>query len=1310
MSDDLKNAGLTEQDITITTDGNGIGYLSFSIDGQKYTTTVIGISEQSDLEVEEESDYDLVVNGSDSDDVSHGNNYAYPSGHEDKFSEGTETWTTGDTSDPEKFEPENKDQAEKIDGKGGNDYIFANKGNDYIEGGAGNDTLYGNSGSDEVLGGPGNDKVNGNNDDDTIRGGLGDDTLNGGDGNDRLVSDQDNDQLYGNDGDDTLLGGDGNDILNGGDGDDEMFGDNTSGEEGNDIFKASPGNDTIKDFYYGKDSLKESTDYAWDTGSITTNSATNSAIINVLSKTSGEVEGTTTVIFKDEDNYNTFLEILNNSRFPPIGASDPDTKLIHQSDGKDFEAIGGKEDNIITVEEINEFANYYYDDSERYTTKVKSKPETATTEDSYSIDGKQGNDTITGGDKNDYLHGNVGDDKLDGGLGNDRLLGGSDNDTIEGGKGNDSLFGWSGKDSLEGGNGNDYLKAEDGADTLDGGEGNDTLDGGEGNDTLNGGVGNDSLIGGDGSDRLRGLGGDDTLKGGAGKDAFFASTDEDLIEDFKFGEDSLKDSTYFIWDRDNARFDDEEKQVSIDVRKKDENVKAGTTIIKVENYDELIAYIEERNQIVFPPSGASDPDTKLTFKGKINDSNKFEITGGDLGNSIDLDSINDFTEYYLDDDEKYINESSIDKPFLINQTDVLTIKGGGGRDSIQGGDANDDIHGGQQNDTIEGGEGNDTLRGGNHNDSLIGGEGDDLLRGENAADTLDGGLGDDILYGAGNNKSGDNNKWADVFIASPGNDEIKDFVFGVHELRDSDSYFWELKNTIFNDDEKTATIPVLDESGYEVGQTIILVENYEELIKAKEEDSKNAGFPPLGANDENTKVIYKGSDDGVDQFEALGGSEDNTINLESINEFAEYYILDDARYEDQSSLRNGKPTTINDDDHLIMDGGRGNDSLTGDNGNDTIEGGDDDDILIGGDGNDSLKGGEGKDRIDGGYGDDTMKGGTGGDIFYASQGIDLIEDFTFTIDKLKNSVGITWDVENATYDDENESVIIKTIGSPDEDTGTTTIKVANYAELIAAKEEENALPGLPIDGGNNSSSGDNGSSKDDSDGDLIDAPGSNNNGNGDDNSAIEDNDAEDGTIEGQPINPPNNSEDPTNQLREVFVDLSPSKSSFDKIKHHSKRIFGADKNDKLHGKDKNDFLNGRSGNDYLYGQKGNDTIIGEKGDDLLQGGFGNDSLKGGLGDDVLYGGEGNDKLTGNGGKDIFVLSAGRDIITDFNIQKDAIGLVYALDLTFTQNGDDLQISGNDGVNTLLRNVDKDDFLANFPDNLFDAAAVEVSLI
>ena len=141
-------------------------------------------------------------------------------------------------------------------------------------------------------------------------------------------------------------------------------------------------------------------------------------------------------------------------------------------------------------------------------------------------------------------------------------------------------------------------------------------------------------------------------------------------------------------------------------------------------------------------------------------------------------------------------------------------------------------------------------------------------RGENAADTLDGGKGDDILFGAGNNKSGDNNKWADVFIASPGNDTIEDFVFGLHKLEDSDSYFWDLTSAQFFDDDETVKITVLDILGIPVGTTTIKVEKgYDDLIKAKE-DNENAGFPPHGANDENTKLIYKGSNDGVDKFEA----------------------------------------------------------------------------------------------------------------------------------------------------------------------------------------------------------------------------------------------------------------------------------------------------------------------------------------------------------------------------------------------------------------------------------------------------------
>ena len=150
LSDDLKNAGLTEQDVTITTDEQGIGYLSFSIGSETYTTTVIGISEQSVLEVEEEPGDSTEVNGSDGDDIAHGNNYMYPSGHENDTSEGTTTWTIGNSSELQLFEPGDIDRAEKIDGKGGDDYIFANKGYDTIIVGPGDDTLHKNVGNDQL--------------------------------------------------------------------------------------------------------------------------------------------------------------------------------------------------------------------------------------------------------------------------------------------------------------------------------------------------------------------------------------------------------------------------------------------------------------------------------------------------------------------------------------------------------------------------------------------------------------------------------------------------------------------------------------------------------------------------------------------------------------------------------------------------------------------------------------------------------------------------------------------------------------------------------------------------------------------------------------------------------------------------------------------------------------------------------------------------------------------------------------------------------------------------------------------------------
>jgi Ca2+-binding RTX toxin-like protein len=85
--------------------------------------------------------------------------------------------------------------------------------------------------------------------------------------------------------------------------------------------------------------------------------------------------------------------------------------------------------------------------------------------------------------------------------------------TLDGGNGNDTLTGGSGAVTLLGGNGNDNLVGGNGAETLDGGNGNDTIDGNRGNDVALMGNGDDTFVWdpGDGSDSIEGGNGSDTM-------------------------------------------------------------------------------------------------------------------------------------------------------------------------------------------------------------------------------------------------------------------------------------------------------------------------------------------------------------------------------------------------------------------------------------------------------------------------------------------------------------------------------------------------------------------------------------------------------------------------------------------------------------------------------------------------------------------------------------------------------------------------------------------------------------------------------
>jgi|GEM_PF-6108848 len=206
----------------------------------------------------------------------------------------------------------------------------------------------------------------------------------------------------------------------------------------------------------------------------------------------------------------------------------------------------------------------------------------------WKMDGKGGDDILTGGHNDDIMIGGTGNDMLSGNDGADLLKGDLGIDSLYGGAGSDVLYGGIGNDILDGGAGDDVLYLENYGDVLHGGDGIDVLnastykitgkevglkiDAGAGNyavgsiltkgaavtfgqaisfdgiesfvgsmknDTITAGATTTVIVGGAGSDILTGYGnvsvllqgdaGADTLNGSAGDDTLFGGKDKDLV-------------------------------------------------------------------------------------------------------------------------------------------------------------------------------------------------------------------------------------------------------------------------------------------------------------------------------------------------------------------------------------------------------------------------------------------------------------------------------------------------------------------------------------------------------------------------------------------------------------------------------------------------------------------------------------------------------------------------------------------------------------------------------------------------------------
>jgi Ca2+-binding RTX toxin-like protein len=536
-------------------------------------------------------------------------------------------------------------------------------------------------------------------------------SIQGGDGNDSITGSAGNDVISGDKGSDVLAGGAGDDTFRI-DGTDTGY-DSFQGDAGFDQVLGGIGDDMIRMYQFTGVRTVERIDGAGGTNIVAgtgygdTLDFSSTELLNIAKIDVGD--GNDTVI--GSAGIDTIVGGIGSDVL--AGGAGDDTFAINGSDaGYDSfqgdagfdQVLGGAGDDTIrmyqfigakTVERIdgaagtNVIAGTGYGDTLDFSnTELLNIA---------SIQGGDGNDTITGSSRADTLVGGIGSDVLAGGAGDDSfLISGADNgyDSFQGDAGIDQVLGGTGDDTIrmyqftgektveriDGGAGTNVIAGTGYGDTLDfsstellnvakidGGDGNDSLTGSAGTDTLVGGLGSDVLAGGAGDDTFAISGTDtgyDSFQGDAGFDQVLGGSGDDTIRMYQFS------GVKTVERIDGA---------------------GGTNVIAGTGYGDTLDM----------------GGTELL--------NIASIQGGDGNDTI---------------------TGSVGNDLILGGTGSDTLKSGAGSNFLFGDDGNDALSDQGGSGLLSGGAGADTLNGNGAAEFLIGGTGNDTINAGAGADVM----------------------------------------------------------------------------------------------------------------------------------------------------------------------------------------------------------------------------------------------------------------------------------------------------------------------------------------------------------------------------------------------------------------------------------------------------------------------------------------------------------------------------------------------------------------------------------------------